>query len=141
MMLTMRKQKVLAQIDLAPLRALDTELPDNTMGRIRYAWPEIEAALRRGHRLKTIHQRLIGSGIKVGYKMLSVYLCRLRREKGRFRSGTSGATRSDLPRPVPVAVDINPSDPFAAAMAALNQPRYDIRVEMSDGDPTKRNLI
>lgn len=139
-MFTVGKPKHLALADLSPLRALETELPDSTMAIIRSAWPEIQTALRRGHALKTIQQRLSDSGIEVSYRVLCVYVSRLRREKDPSLRTTIPAARSD-PRRASVPDDVHSSDPFAAAMAALNKPRYDIRLEMADGDPTKRNLI
>ncbi len=49
------------------------------MAYIRFAWPEIKAALDRGHTLKAVHQRLQECGIAIGYRHLSSYVGRLRR--------------------------------------------------------------
>jgi hypothetical protein len=62
------------------LRALRAEKPATQMGQIRWAWPEISAALSCGHSLTTVHQRLQEVGIQISYKRLSLYIGRLRRE-------------------------------------------------------------
>ncbi len=62
------------------LRALRAEKPATQMGQIRWAWPEISAALSIGHSLTTVHQRLHEVGIEIPYKRLSLYIGRLRRE-------------------------------------------------------------
>src|SRR5579885_3626978 len=45
-----------APIDLNRLAALREEKPRSLMAYIRFAWPEIKAALERGHTLKAVHQ-------------------------------------------------------------------------------------
>jgi hypothetical protein len=70
------------QNSLDRLRSLRAEKPLTQMGQIRWAWPEIKAALALGHSLTTIHQRLHEVGIQIPYKRLSLYLGRLRREEG-----------------------------------------------------------
>lgn len=62
------------------LRALRAEKPATQMGQVRWAWPEISAALSCGHSLTTVHQRLQAVGIQIPYKRLSLYIGRLRRE-------------------------------------------------------------
>ncbi len=59
-----------ASTDLSRLRALRGEKPATQMGQVRWAWPDIKAALELGHSLKTIHQRLNESGIPIGYRTL-----------------------------------------------------------------------
>jgi hypothetical protein len=60
--------------------ALRAEKPATQMGQIRWAWPEISAALAHGHSLTTVHRRLNEVGIQIPYKRLSLYIGRLRRE-------------------------------------------------------------
>jgi len=67
--------------DLARLRALRAEKPVTQMGQIRWAWPEIKAALDLGHSLTTVHERLQEVGIHIPYRRLSLYIGRLRREE------------------------------------------------------------
>lgn len=48
------------------LRALRAEKPTSQMGQIRWAWPEVKAALEHGHSLTTVHQRLVHTIITGG---------------------------------------------------------------------------
>ena len=63
------------------LRALRAEKPTTAAGKVRWAWPEIKAALDVGHSLTTVHQRLAEVGIEVPYRRLSYYVTRLRGEE------------------------------------------------------------
>jgi hypothetical protein len=76
------------------LRALRAEKPATQMGRLRWAWPEVKAALEHGHTLTTVHQRLAEVGIDIPYRRLSFYIGRLRREEA----------QNPVQRPTPVAV-------------------------------------
>jgi hypothetical protein len=51
------------------------------MAQIRAIWPQVEQALKAGHTLKVVHERLNAYGIPISYNLLAVYRCRLRREK------------------------------------------------------------
>src|SRR5215469_837772 len=66
------------------LRTLRAEKPITQMGQVRWAWPEISAALALGHSLITVHQRLQEVGIQIPYKRLSLYIGRLRREAATY---------------------------------------------------------
>jgi hypothetical protein len=63
------------------LRALRAEKPTSQMGQLRWAWPEVKAALEHGHSLTTVHHRLAEVGIEIPYRRLSFYIGRLRREE------------------------------------------------------------
>jgi hypothetical protein len=65
--------------DLNRLATLRDEKPRSLMAYIRFAWPEIKAALDRGHTLKAVHERLQECGINIGYRHLASYVGRLRR--------------------------------------------------------------
>jgi hypothetical protein len=89
------------------LRALRAEKPATQMGQVRWAWPEISAALSSGHSLTTVHQRLQEVGIQIPYKRLSLYIGRLRREGAAYRSGpvtpaSEIAVRAEAPKPTPI---------------------------------------
>src|SRR5262245_49597970 len=64
---------------LIRLRDLSTEKPTTKMGQIRWAWPEVKAALHAGHTLQHVHKRLAEVGIEIGYRTLSLYIGRLER--------------------------------------------------------------
>jgi hypothetical protein len=68
---------------LTSLRSLADEKPATKMGQVRWAWPEIQAALAAGHTLQSIHRRLGEGGIDIDYRTLSLYIGRLERERAR----------------------------------------------------------
>jgi len=70
-----------SKLDPTRLRALRAEKPASQMGQVRWAWPDIKAALACGHSLTTIHRRLEEIGIPVSYRRLSFYIGRLRQEE------------------------------------------------------------
>ncbi len=65
---------------IGKLKKLRDEEPARLISRIRLLWPDIKAALGRGHTLKRIHLLLLENGIAIKYQVLSRYVCRLRRE-------------------------------------------------------------
>ncbi len=96
----MRKTVDSTAADLSRLRALRGEKPATQMGQIRWAWPDIKAALELGHSLKAIHHRLNESGIQISYRTLSLYLGRVRNQDARNRAHQiSAGTAPPLPRP------------------------------------------
>jgi hypothetical protein len=129
--------------NLPRLRALCAEKPDTTMALVRAAWPQIRLALDSGHTLKRICEALNRDGLSIGYKTLSAYAGRLRRE----RTGNVHPRETQAIRPSPLSVpslrNLTPvvSDPLAQAMEACARPRYDIMAAHCDGDPTKKKLI
>jgi hypothetical protein len=71
---------------LPHLAALNYERPRSKMGQVRWAWPEIKAALETGHTLKAVWERLRADGIDVAYNRLSEYIGRIRRRESRHSS-------------------------------------------------------
>src|SRR4051812_33566240 len=92
------------------LRALRAEKPASQMGQLRWAWPEVKAALEHGHSLTTVHQRLAEVGIEIPYRRLSLYIGRLRREE------------ADNHGPVAATVPARPAEPRPNPPIAANQP-------------------
>ena len=102
------------------LRALRAEKPTSQMGQLRWAWPEVKAALEHGHSLTTVHQRLAEVGIEIPYRRLSLYIGRLRREEAENREPAPAAPAAlplgpISPRPTsPVPIDdAGERDPLA----------------------------
>ena len=100
------------------------EIPTTKMGQVRWAWPEIQAALAAGHTLQLVHQRLNEIGIAIGYRTLSLYIGRLERAQsmGRMHDVTAAqlsrkmkpATSSAGPSPGTAEVPTRAAeDPFA----------------------------
>jgi hypothetical protein len=107
---------------LIRLAELPSEKPSTKMGQVRWAWPEIRAALAAGHSLRTIHSRLNDVGIEIGYRTLSLYIGRLERQQGPNRTDpvtAHGGTGKRLPDEVTIkAVETRfstdaGSDPFS----------------------------
>jgi hypothetical protein len=71
---------------LVSLESLVNEEPASLMARVRSVMPLIDAGLRAGHSLKTIHARLNQEGLRISYRCLSVYRWRIkRRENSRLK--------------------------------------------------------
>jgi hypothetical protein len=64
--------------NLERLTSLQQENPTKLINVVRLAWPQIKAALDRGHTLKRIHERLLNDGIRISYGLFTVYVKRLR---------------------------------------------------------------
>jgi hypothetical protein len=70
----------MTRTSLSKIAALRDENPTKLMRLLRLAWPDIKAALQRGHTLKVVHTRLLESGIEMSLDLLACYVRRLRRE-------------------------------------------------------------
>jgi len=98
--------------DLVHLRALPSVEPATCTGRVAWIWPEIEAALRTGKKLREIWDAASADGLDIPYPQFRVYVSRLRKRLLKFLPGTatemhaarSAVTSSSEPPP--------PSDPF-----------------------------
>jgi len=66
--------------DVSRLKTLQQEEPAQLSKLIRVLWPDIRAAISRGHTLKVIRSRLEEIGISIRYRQLVVYVGRLRKE-------------------------------------------------------------
>jgi hypothetical protein len=81
--------------DLSKLTSLRERTPEKLMPIVRHHWPDIKAALERGHTLKVVHSRLAECGIMISYRLLTCYVSRLRREEQRKKNSyndTGGKT-------------------------------------------------
>src|ERR1700722_4925845 len=68
---------VTARTRLAELR---DKAPASMAARIRALWPEIKAALERGHSLKAVCDCLEADGLALSVQALGSYISRIRRE-------------------------------------------------------------
>src|SRR6188472_3329637 len=91
------------KLDLSRLRELRNESPTTLMGMVRMAWPEIRAALDRGHTLKLVHARLNEAGVPISYRRLSLYLGRIRREGVRELPPVTATKTGRNTEPVPTS--------------------------------------
>jgi len=103
--------------------------PKSKIAAIRDAWPDVLRALKAGHSLKYVGERLNEDGVAVQYKMLRAYVSVLRREQARLSAPPLKSKPHPVPLPdsVPVptasAPAISRSNPFATAMEYLNKVR------------------
>ena len=51
------------------------------MAQLLAVWPQVQEALKAGHTLRLVHQRLNMVGIPISYKLLSLYRGRIERRK------------------------------------------------------------
>src|SRR5580693_7002896 len=69
------------KLALSPLEALARENPTQLMAQLRAFWPQVREALKAGHTLRVIHERLNLAGVPISYKLLSLYRGRIERRK------------------------------------------------------------
>src|SRR5207249_4465998 len=87
--------------DLSRLKTLQHEEPAKLSKLVRLLWPDIRAAISRGHTLKVIRNRLEEIGISIGYRQLVVYVSRLRREDASRITETAAGTEKNGSRVEP----------------------------------------
>ena len=62
------------------LRALSATAPRTKSGRIRWAWPQIQASLGNGRKMHEIWEALQRDGIEVSYGQFRTYIWRIRKQ-------------------------------------------------------------
>lgn len=87
---TIEGQKMFRR-DLSTLTSLREHTSEKLMPVVRHLWPDIKAALERGHTLKVVHSRLAECGIAINYRLLTCYVSRLHREEQKKNSSTTPA--------------------------------------------------
>ena len=66
---------------ISPVETLAREKPATLMAQLLGFWPQVEEALKAGHKLRLIHKRLNMAGIQISYQCLVVYRGRIKRGK------------------------------------------------------------
>ena len=64
--------------DLVHLRTLPNVEPATSTGRVAWIWPEIEAALATGKKLREVFDAARADGLDIPYPQFRVYVSRLR---------------------------------------------------------------
>ena len=106
------------------------EKRNSKIASIRDAWPDILTALKAGHTLKHVCERLNEAGVAVEYKMLRAYVSVVRREQSRpvptppkLKPRSARVPVPDpLPHPAPAPTPSRPN-PLATAMEYLSKVR------------------
>jgi len=76
--------------DLVHLRSLPAAEPATSTGRVAWVWPEIQAGLATGKKLREIWEAAQLDGLHIPYPQFRVYVSRLRtREKARDLAKTA----------------------------------------------------
>ena len=131
-----------ARTRLAELR---DKTPASTAARIRVLWPEIKAALDRGHSLKDVCDCLQADGLALSVQALGSYISRIRRKTMTDQSET---VRRSTPGEQSVVAEvgrvgsprsskdsIEPHDPLAnLRRSQAERPKFDYRPELADPD-------
>jgi hypothetical protein len=123
------------------LAALGEKKPRSKAAQLRMLWPEIKAALGKGHTLKDVCECLEADGLNVSVRSLGSYVTRMRRKLAQGASLSPPAPTPDL-----IGTD-NPGDgtntkiddqsPHPLANLRKSQgkrPAFDYRPELADPD-------
>ena len=118
---------------VAAVEALAREQPTQLMARLRAVWPQVQQALKAGHTLRQIHERLNLDGVPITYKVLVVY-------RGRIERGKKGPVAPASPN-ITVSATYPDSTPPAfdplANLRAQEQKRVDWKYPSGPPDETK----
>jgi len=96
--------------DLVHLRALPSVEPSTSTGRVAWIWPEIQAALGTGKKLREVWDAARADGFDIPYPQFRVYVSRVRNR-----------LRNHPPAPAPYASDQSAATPASAFPAASDQ--------------------
>lgn len=103
------------------------------MAQLRNVWPEVEKAIRVGHTLRVIHQRLNQTGIPVTYRRLTVYRGRIQR--GKLKTARTSAVVAGTESATPIPGKFDPLFNFR------EQERKRVIWEYPTGPPDESKLI
>jgi hypothetical protein len=99
--------------DLIHLNSLPHLQPLTSTGTVAWIWPEVEAALSTGKKLREVWDAASNDGLNIPYPQFRVYVSRLRK-----RSRRDGSKREPTPPTTAASVAIRqhesppPNDPF-----------------------------
>jgi hypothetical protein len=101
--------------DLVHLRSLPSAEPATSTGRVAWVWPEIQAGLATGKKLKEVWEAVQLDGLDIPYPQFRVYVSRLRRrERARERSKAACESRhEDVQRETGSLPPVQPTDPYS----------------------------
>jgi len=126
------------------LAALGEKKPRTKAAQLRILWPEIKAALDRGHTLKAVCDCLEGDGIKMSVYTLGSYVTRMRRRSPQAEPVAGAAppaksmavvTPTEGQRRDANRQDQVPPDPLGnVRKSQAKRPAFDYRPELADPD-------
>jgi hypothetical protein len=98
--------------DLAHLRTLPGVEPATGTGRVAWVWPEIEAALGSGKKLREVWEAACADGLDIPYPQFRVYVSRLRNRRRNHPPEPAPQPCAAPKRSATSAGSSVPSDPF-----------------------------
>jgi hypothetical protein len=99
--------------DLAHLLTLPAVEPATSTGRVAWIWPEIEAALGSGKKLREVWEAACADGFDIPYPQFRVYVSRLRRRRQNHPPGPAPEPCVASKSGATSAGSSVPSDPFS----------------------------
>src|ERR1700761_1562418 len=99
---------------LCPVEMLTQEKPTQLMAQLLAVWPHVQEALKAGHTLRLIHQRLNLVGVPISYKLLSLYHGRIERRKKALAASASPNSVGSASRQNHTPPDFDPLVNFEA---------------------------
>ena len=112
--------------ELPHLKALPATAPRTKIGRIVWAWPEIQAGLAGGRRMHEIWEALQLDGIEMSYGQFRTYIWRIRK-KG-VPSAASATASASVAAPASNAGSVQPRiAPSSQSTVGVCDPLANIR--------------
>jgi hypothetical protein len=114
--------------DLVNIRSLATREPATGTGKVMWIWPEIEASLATGKKLREVWEAIRADGLDIPYPQFRVYVSRIRSRQSRQhqletattpRAAAESSAQSQPESPAP------PPDPFANLRAQREKKQSD----------------
>jgi len=99
---------------LCPVEMLTREKPTQLMAQLLAVWPQVQEALKAGHTLRLVHQRLNMVGVPISYKLLSLYRSRIERREKATAASVSPNTVGSVSRQNHTPPGIDPLANFDA---------------------------
>ena len=123
--------------DMTHLQSLPSTQPATKIGQVTWVWPEIEAGLPAGMKLKEVWQAASRDGLEMSYAQFRVYISRLRRRRQRTTT---------VPQQPPTVVNGEPDPPAplpADPFRNLREQREKKKLTTFEYDPfsINKNLI
>jgi hypothetical protein len=99
---------------MAHLRAMPNVEPTTGTGRVAWMWPEIEAALSSGNKLREVWNAARSDGLEIPYPQFRAYVSRIRIRRSRKQASVRELTSTAPPGSDALASPDRPveRDPF-----------------------------
>ena len=116
--------------DLVHLRSLPSIQPATKIGQVAWAWPEIEAALGAGMKLKEVWEAAGRDGIEMSYAQFRLCVSRLRRRRRK-----PSLSLPEQPPPQSSTENAPPAPPSSDPFRNLREQREKAKLSRFEYDP------